>query len=118
MKIWHSGCPVSENWSLLWFVIQQIYSLGKPASRSSSNAFVSGAVGLRFKSRAGQIKPSVTNGSPTLQHFFEKSCVAQAQWRGDGPTNSLHASAYYSEYNEKFDLIPLVSEITRQMVER
>ena len=49
-----------------------------PASWSSGNAFVSGAGGLRFKSRAGQIKHSVANGSPVLQHFFERSCVARA----------------------------------------
>ena len=51
----------------------------KPASWSSGNAFVSGAGGLRFKSRAGQIGHSVANGSPPLQHFFEWSCVARAQ---------------------------------------
>ena len=50
-----------------------------PASWSSGNAFVSGAGGLRFKSRAGQIGHSVANGSPLLQHFFERSCVARAQ---------------------------------------
>ena len=46
---------------------------------SSGNSFVSGAGGLRFKSRAGQIGPRVANGSPPLRHFFEKSCVARAQ---------------------------------------
>ena len=45
---------------------------------SSNNAFVSGAGGLRIKSRAGQIGHSVANGSPPLQHF-KKSCVARAQ---------------------------------------
>ena len=34
---------------------------------------------------------------------FLRSCVAQALSRGDGPRNSLHASARYDEYNE--DLI-------------
>ena len=34
----------------------------------SGNAFVSGAVGLRFKSRVGQIGHSVANGSPPLRH--------------------------------------------------
>ena len=28
---------------------------------------------------------SVANGSPLLLHFFEWSCVARTQWRGDGP---------------------------------
>ena len=32
-----------------------------------------------------------------------RSCVAQALSRGGGPRHSLHASAYYGEYNE--DLI-------------
>ena len=54
-------------------------------SWSSGNAFISGAGGLRFKSRTGQIGHSVANGSPPLRHFFEWSCVAGAQWRGDGP---------------------------------
>ena len=44
-------------------------ALGK---RSNGNAFVSGAGGQRFKSRASQIGHSVANGSPPLQHFFEK----------------------------------------------
>ena len=46
---------------------------------SSRNALVSGAEGLRFQSRAGQIGHSVANGSPPLRHFFERSCVARAQ---------------------------------------
>ena len=54
-------------------------------SWSSGNAFVSGAGGLRFKSRAGQIGHSVANGSPPLRLFFEWSCVARAQQRGNGP---------------------------------
>ena len=36
---------------------------------------------------------------------FLRSCVAQALSRGDGPRNSLHASAYYGEYNEDLILI-------------
>ena len=38
----------------------------KPASWSSGNAFVSEEGGLRFKSRDGQIRHSVANGSPPL----------------------------------------------------
>ena len=41
-----------------------------------SNAFVSGAAGLRFKSRACQTDTVVANGSPPLQHFFKGSYVA------------------------------------------
>ena len=43
------------------------------------NAFVSGAGGLRFKSRAGRIRHSVANGSPPPQRFFEWSCVTRVQ---------------------------------------
>ena len=32
-----------------------------------------------------QIWLSVAWGSPPLRHFFERSCVARPQWRGDGP---------------------------------
>ena len=53
--------------------------------RCLDNAFVSGARGLRFKSRAGQIGHSVANSSPPLRHFFERSSLAWAQGRGDGP---------------------------------
>ena len=51
----------------------------KKNSWSSANAFLSGAEGQKFKSRAGQIEHSVANGSPPLRHFFERSCVAPAQ---------------------------------------
>ena len=43
---------------------------------SNSNALVGD---LRFKPRVGQIRYSVAKRSPALQHFFERSCVAQAQ---------------------------------------
>ena len=43
-----------------------------PASWSSGNAFVSGARGPKFKSRAGQFGHSVVDGSPPLRHFFKK----------------------------------------------
>ena len=36
----------------------------------SGNAFVSGVGGLWFKSRAGQIRHRIANGSLPLQHFF------------------------------------------------
>ena len=51
----------------------------EPASCSSSNAFVSGAEGMRFKSRTSQIGHNVANGLPPLRHFFEKRCVVWAQ---------------------------------------
>ena len=65
-----------------------------PASWSSGNAFVSGAGGLRFKSRAGQIAHSVANGSPPLPYFFDWSCGARRRNDAEmGPANFLHASA-------------------------
>ena len=76
----------------------------KQASWSSGNAFVSGAGGLRFKSRAGQIGHSVSNGSPPLHHFFERSCVARAQWRGDGPRQLVIRFAVFTVSKMK-DLI-------------
>ena len=70
------------------------------------NAFVFRTVGLRFKSRAGQIGNSVANGSPPLWHFFEGSCVARRCSDVEmGPANSLYTSALCSEYNERFDLM-------------
>ena len=39
-----------------------------------------------LKSRSGQFRCSVANSSQPLLRIFEKSCVVQAQWRGDGPS--------------------------------
>ena len=75
------------------------------ASWSSGNAFVYGAGSLRFKSRPGQIGHSVVDGLPPLQHFFKRSCVAHKRNDAEmGPANSLHASAQYSKYNERFEI--------------
>ena len=64
------------------------------ASWSIDNAFVCGAGDLRFKSWAGQIEHNVANDdSSLLRHFFERSCIAIAQWHEDEPVNSLYASA-------------------------
>ena len=60
--------------------------------------------GLRFKSWTSQTGHRVSNGSPPQQHFFEKRYDAEM-----GPANSLHASASYSEYNQRFDLISRAS---------
>ena len=43
------------------------------------NALVYEEGGLRFKSWASEIEHSVAKGLPAMQHFFERSCVAQAQ---------------------------------------
>ena len=64
------------------------------SSWSSGKAFVSGAGGLRFKFLASQIGRSVANGSPPLQHFFKRSCVAHRRNEAEeGPANLLHALA-------------------------
>ena len=79
------------------------------ASRSSGNAFIYGAKGLRFKSGAGQIKHRVVNGSPPLQHFFEGSCVLEGaitrKWARHGrQLVTRFGLLYYSEHNKRFDL--------------
>ena len=61
------------------FLLFITYTLIINDSLSSGNTFVSGAGGLRFKSLASQTERNVANGSPPLRHFFERSCVAQAQ---------------------------------------
>ena len=49
----------------------------------------------------------------TARHRCDSSSEgAVLPWRNDaemGPANSLHASTYYSEYNERFDLLFLLS---------
>ena len=80
-------------WTLLLPIVNQIFPIAyanlvimmASASWSSGHAFVSGAEGVRFKSRVNQIEHSAANGSPPLRHFVERSCVARAQRRGDGP---------------------------------
>ena len=90
------------------FSCQNSSTLNLFASCSSGNAFVSGTGGLRFKSRASQIGYSVANGLPTTCHRCDISLNgAVLPGRNDaimGPANSLHALAYYCEYNERFDL--------------
>ena len=50
----------------IFLKLNRIQKKAAPASWSSGNAFVSGAEGLRFKSRAG----SVANGSPPQRYFL------------------------------------------------
>ena len=74
-----------------WVITNKLVAFMFPDAGSSSrkfssgNAFISGAGGLGFKSRTGQIGHSVASGSPPLWHFFERSSVARAQRRGNGP---------------------------------
>ena len=54
----------------------------KPLIWLNNNAFVSKAVGFRYKSRTGQIK-YIANSAPPLRHFFEKSCIPLIRNDGD-----------------------------------
>ena len=74
------------------------------ASWSSGNAFVSGAGGLRFKSRAGQIEHSVANGRHRCDISPNRAVLPGRNDAEVGPVNLLHASAYYREHNEGFNL--------------
>ena len=51
----------------------------------------------------GPVKSSQCHQRLVTVATFVRSYVAQALSRGDGPRHSLHALAYYGEYNE--DLI-------------
>ena len=83
------------------------FQMALPVSWSSGKAFASGAGGLRFKSRG--IKSDTVFG--TTRHRCEVSSKgAVLPGRNDaemGPANSLHASAYYSKRNERFNLVDL-----------
>ena len=81
---------------LLLFLVQVLQTtiiMIEPASWSSGNAFVSGAVGLRFESRAGQVGRSVVNGSPLLLHFFKEAALPGRNDAKMGPKNLLHPFA-------------------------
>ena len=71
----------------------------------NGNAFFSGARGLMFKSRASQIGHSVAI-CRSSGHRCDISAKATEWPRCNdaemGPANSLHSSAKYSEYNERF----------------
>ena len=108
LSLYHQKkCVISFFSSLLKRTNQkEIFAYQKyrcSASWMSGKAFVSGAVGPKFKSRADRIEHSVANGLPPLRHFLKRRCVS-----GDdaemGPKNSSHAWTQYRGYNEKFDL--------------
>ena len=100
-RFFHKTCGPSPLLVLLKNMLCVKSSL--PASKSNCNAFVSGAGGLRLKSRASQIGHSVANGSPRLRHFFKRSYVARAQWHGDGPRQLVTRFGVLQQYNERFD---------------
>ena len=53
---------------------------------------------------------------PTARHRGDISSKAVLPGRNDaemGPANSLHASTYYSEYNERFDFdVAFINSLT------
>ena len=72
-------CAVTRN-------MYEAFITSLPASWSIGNAFVSGAGGLRFKSRASKIGHIVANGSSSLRQLFERSRVAASiATQRDGP---------------------------------
>ena len=60
-----------------------------------------GAEGLGFDSRAGQMWTQYRQSLTTAAMFLQ-SCVIQVLSGQDGPHHSLHTSAKYRKYNEKF----------------
>ena len=76
-------CAVTRN-MYETFITNNFFSL--PVSWSIGNAFVSGAGGLKFKSRANKIGHIVANGSSSLRQLFERSRVAASTaTQRDGP---------------------------------
>ena len=74
---------------------------------ASGNALVSEAGGLSFNFWTGQIEHSVASGSQPLQHFFERSCAARVQLRGDGPRKLVTRFGVIQRvYKERFNWIP------------
>ena len=57
------------------FIQNDLHQQQESVGCSSGNEFIFGVGGLRFKSRADQIGHSLDNSSPSLQYFFESSCM-------------------------------------------
>ena len=74
-------CFIFKILILMFALIELVQSAGK----SRGNAFVNVVGGPRFKFWACQIERSVAKNSAPVRHFFQKSYVAPAQRRGDGP---------------------------------
>ena len=78
---------------------------------SRANAFVFGAGGRWFKSRAVQIDTVLPTACRDVSSN-EAVLPTVAMTRRWAPANSLQASAKYSEYIEKFELLSLVFSTT------
>ena len=78
-------------------------SINRPVGRAVTRSSLEWEV---WGSNLGLVKSNTvlpTARHVLLRHFFQRSCVAHR--RNDvemGPANSLHASAKYSQYNERF----------------
>ena len=75
-------------------------TVGRALTRSS----------LEWEVRGSNFGPVKSNTVlPTARHrcdIFSKGAVEPGRKNAEmGPANSLHASAYYSEYNERFNLM-------------
>ena len=88
--------------TVVWYFF--VFTLYRPVGRVVTRSSLEREVGgLWFKSRAGQIEHCVANGSPPLQHFLERSCVAYRSNDVEmSPANSLHASAYITAIKMKY----------------
>ena len=73
----------------MYVVIIETKTVKLTASWSSSNAFASGARGMKFESRAGETEHTVADGYPPLRLYFEELCCPREM----GYVNSLRASA-------------------------
>ena len=74
-----------------------------PASWPNGNILDSGAGGSRFKSRPGEIRHRLPMAHHCCNISLKGVVLSRCNVVKTGPTHSLHASAYYSKYNE--DLI-------------
>ena len=99
------GAVPGKNFCILdnFVIFDDVYiqqPVGRAVTRSSPEREVRG-------SNLGPVKSDTV--LPTARHRCDISLKgAVLPGRNDaemGPANSLHASAYYSEYNEGFDLI-------------
>ena len=93
-------CSGIERQTLRTSCKTKFVPVGRAVTRSSLEREVKG-------SDLGPVKSDTV--LPTARHRCDISSKgAVSLGRNDAdmvPTNSLHASAYYSEYNERFDLI-------------
>ena len=84
--------------------IFKLHSMVQPGGRAVTRS------SLKREARGSNLEPVKSNTAlSTARHrcdISSKGAVLPGRNYAEmGPANSLHASAYYSEYNERFDLI-------------